>query len=567
MQSIHFDIEKLGLSSKAAAPSTGAGGFDLILGKAQEDLEPPAAYDRPDYDRPQHRDRFESAEKADALQKRDRPLDEGRDEFRDERPQSTAQSDDAERSHTDRVDSTPKEVAERPDREEPKDSSVEGTAKTDQVAEEKDGEAPVDDTEAAAGETAKSSSPESADTAVPDAPNPDIDAAIVVGNGPAAVANAQNLGAPVGDPAQKAAAAALENAAANAALHRNPRQDAPAQSNRDAGGALASDSKPSTTMAQGQGGNGPAPASGSQKSDVPGLEVSVQKTPVTSGPVQMSSATALGVLQEQAASEAQKAAQKTDGESKAPLNTAALQKGSTAAALASINGQQGQQGSGLDQQRSSGTGQLPNAQTAGGQSSPAPGATFAQSAAGHALPPTTGAETAPSVTPSGQPLPVAAGNPTGLMQAAIQAAAPEHVRQAAGPQGPAEQVSVQIQTAVKAGTDRITIQLNPAELGKIDVKIELSDDGQLRAVISAERQETLELLQKDARGLEKSLQDAGLKTDMNSLAFQKGGDGRGHGPDSQSAGRSNSDPMAAQETAEFAQSRTSLHDGSLDISV
>ena len=162
------------------------------------------------------------------------------------------------------------------------------------------------------------------------------------------------------------------------------------------------------------------------------------------------------------------------------------------------------------------------------------------------MPATTGAEAAPTLTPSGQPIPAAiAGNPTSAMQAAIQAAAPEHFRQGPSQQAPAEQVSVQIQTAVKSGVDRISIQLSPAELGKIDVKMELADDGQLRAVISAEKPETLELLQKDARGLEKSLQDAGLKTDMNSLAFQKGGNDRDQAAGERLAGPSNHGPEEA----------------------
>jgi hypothetical protein len=38
-------------------------------------------------------------------------------------------------------------------------------------------------------------------------------------------------------------------------------------------------------------------------------------------------------------------------------------------------------------------------------------------------------------------------------------------------------------------------------------------------MIIAERSETLDILQKDVRVLERALQDAGLKTDQNSLSF------------------------------------------------
>ncbi len=54
--------------------------------------------------------------------------------------------------------------------------------------------------------------------------------------------------------------------------------------------------------------------------------------------------------------------------------------------------------------------------------------------------------------------------------------------------------------------------------------MEISPEGKLSAVIAVERPETLDLLQRDSRALEKSLADAGLKTDSNSLSFSlKGG--------------------------------------------
>jgi len=46
----------------------------------------------------------------------------------------------------------------------------------------------------------------------------------------------------------------------------------------------------------------------------------------------------------------------------------------------------------------------------------------------------------------------------------------------------------------------------------------------VKAIVSIERPETFELLQRDARGLEKALQDAGLKTDSNSLSFNLKGE-------------------------------------------
>jgi flagellar hook-length control protein FliK len=88
-------------------------------------------------------------------------------------------------------------------------------------------------------------------------------------------------------------------------------------------------------------------------------------------------------------------------------------------------------------------------------------------------------------------------------------------------------VAVHIHRAVAKGHDRINIRLNPAELGHIEVRLKLGADGVTRAVVHADRPETLDLLQRDARGLERALQDAGLKTDSNSLSFSLRDHGQG----------------------------------------
>ncbi|MCG8545935.1 MAG: flagellar hook-length control protein FliK [Alphaproteobacteria bacterium] len=82
------------------------------------------------------------------------------------------------------------------------------------------------------------------------------------------------------------------------------------------------------------------------------------------------------------------------------------------------------------------------------------------------------------------------------------------------------QVAVQIQKAVANGSDRINIQLKPAELGRVDIRLDVAQDGRVSAVVSVERQDTLELLQRDARTLQTTLQDAGLKAGSDSLNFE-----------------------------------------------
>lgn len=81
------------------------------------------------------------------------------------------------------------------------------------------------------------------------------------------------------------------------------------------------------------------------------------------------------------------------------------------------------------------------------------------------------------------------------------------------------EVTVQIHRAAARGENRIRIQLHPAELGQIDVRLKVGADGIVRAAIHVERPETMDFMQRDARGLERALQDAGLKTDSGSLSF------------------------------------------------
>ncbi len=118
----------------------------------------------------------------------------------------------------------------------------------------------------------------------------------------------------------------------------------------------------------------------------------------------------------------------------------------------------------------------------------------------------------------------AVGETLQIQQPATSATA--NAQRAAGPRpGVADQVSVHIAKALKAGVDRITIQLRPASLGRIDVQLEVGHDGRVMAVVTADNKDTLDLLQRDARELERALRDAGLQADSGSLSFNLRGQG------------------------------------------
>ncbi len=65
-----------------------------------------------------------------------------------------------------------------------------------------------------------------------------------------------------------------------------------------------------------------------------------------------------------------------------------------------------------------------------------------------------------------------------------------------------EQIKVNIARALNSGIDRINVSLNPKELGKIQVKMNLEKDGKVSASIAAASQDTLDMLIKDAKILQ-----------------------------------------------------------------
>ncbi len=88
-----------------------------------------------------------------------------------------------------------------------------------------------------------------------------------------------------------------------------------------------------------------------------------------------------------------------------------------------------------------------------------------------------------------------------------------------------DQLAVQMNKSIAAGQDRFTVRLNPAELGRIEVRVDMSSEGRVTASFHVDQPATLDLLQRDQRGLERALSDAGIKTDSSSLNFNLRGDG------------------------------------------
>ncbi len=81
------------------------------------------------------------------------------------------------------------------------------------------------------------------------------------------------------------------------------------------------------------------------------------------------------------------------------------------------------------------------------------------------------------------------------------------------------QVSVQITKAIAAGVDKLSIQLRPRSLGRIEVNLEVAKSGHVSAVVVADNKNTLDMLQNGSDELKQALQNAGLNTDSGSLSF------------------------------------------------
>ena len=148
------------------------------------------------------------------------------------------------------------------------------------------------------------------------------------------------------------------------------------------------------------------------------------------------------------------------------------------------------------------------------QASTATLATDAQAAA----PQTTGdaARQPPLIVPSSDASQTAANTTT---TAASAAPATQTTQAAPAAVVPISGVAVEIASMAQAGNNRLEIRLDPPELGRIEVRLDVDRDGRVTSRLIADRSDTLNLLQSDSSGLERALQNAGLKTADNGLQF------------------------------------------------
>jgi len=143
-------------------------------------------------------------------------------------------------------------------------------------------------------------------------------------------------------------------------------------------------------------------------------------------------------------------------------------------------------------------------------------------------------QSAPAPTPtSAAPIPAfdplaSAAAPDAARAASDSAAAEPRARASAI----GEDVGLAIVRHADSGSgDVLVIRLDPAELGKIEVRLRMDEARQLSAEVTADQPATLDLLRRDSDNLTRALNDAGFRADDQSLRF----DSRGFGQSDQQA--------------------------------
>lgn len=118
----------------------------------------------------------------------------------------------------------------------------------------------------------------------------------------------------------------------------------------------------------------------------------------------------------------------------------------------------------------------------------------------------------------------------------------------------ASQVAHEIIRRFNGGNTTFDLRLDPPELGRVEVRLDVSRDHRVTAVISADSPQALTELSRHAHDLEQMLNDAGLQLSDSGLSFdlRQGSEGNGDASETDSRGR------AAQSGDDATQQQTSI---------
>lgn len=91
---------------------------------------------------------------------------------------------------------------------------------------------------------------------------------------------------------------------------------------------------------------------------------------------------------------------------------------------------------------------------------------------------------------------------------------------------PLQMLPIEIGMQAVRGATNFQIRLDPAELGRIDVQLQIKENGEVNANLVVDRVETLAMLRRDASTLQQAFEQAGLRQSQDGLSFSLRGEGQ-----------------------------------------
>ncbi len=136
---------------------------------------------------------------------------------------------------------------------------------------------------------------------------------------------------------------------------------------------------------------------------------------------------------------------------------------------------------------------------------------------------------------------------------------------------PLQMLPIEIGMQAVRGVTNFQIRLDPAELGRVDVKLQIRDNGEVNASLVVDRVETLAMLKRDASTLQQAFEQAGLRQSADGLSFSLRGDGQNgearrdgsRGPTGENADDNSLQP----QVAEMAMRRAYVPNSNLDLMI
>ncbi|MCX7325608.1 MAG: flagellar hook-length control protein FliK [Hyphomicrobiales bacterium] len=166
-----------------------------------------------------------------------------------------------------------------------------------------------------------------------------------------------------------------------------------------------------------------------------------------------------------------------------------------------------------------------------------------------------------------------AANPSAPPASILQPPRPEGAEAHLAKAIPPSAVPIEIGLRALQGAREFQIRLDPAELGRVDVRLEIGDDKSVSAKVVVDRVETLHLLQREARTLERAFEQAGLKSSDSGIDItlrdhgQQSNQQRSEAFTDEIGGRARKAAAAPTILPADIPVRRSLHVGALDRSI